>query len=90
MTEPSESHPSAAAPATDVRALVEYIAKSLVDAPGQVFVDQVEGDVFELEVAESETGKVIGRQGRTVRAMRALVSAAGARTHKRYTLEILE
>jgi predicted RNA-binding protein YlqC (UPF0109 family) len=74
----------------DVRMLIEHIAKSLVDAPEQVFVEQLDGDVIELEVAESDMGKVIGRQGRTVRAMRAVLSAAGVRTHQRYTLEVVE
>jgi uncharacterized protein len=74
----------------DARMLIEHIAKSLVDAPEQVFVEQLDGDVIELEVAESDMGKVIGRQGRTVRAMRAVLSAAGVRAHKRYTLEVVE
>jgi predicted RNA-binding protein YlqC (UPF0109 family) len=74
----------------DVRMLIEHIAKSLVDASEQVFVEQLDGDVIELEVAESDMGKVIGRQGRTVRAMRAVLSAAGVRAHKRYTLEVVE
>jgi predicted RNA-binding protein YlqC (UPF0109 family) len=74
----------------DVRVLVELIAKSLVDAPDEVFVEQLDDDVIELEVAESDVGKVIGRQGRTVRAMRALLGAAGIRANKRYTLEIIE
>ena len=74
----------------DVRALIELIAKSLVDAPDEVFVDQVDGNVIELEVAERDVGKVIGRQGRTARALRALLSAAGVRAHKRYSLEIIE
>ena len=74
----------------DVRMLIEHIAKSLVDAPEQVFVEQLDGDVIELEVAESDMGKVIGRQGRTVRAMRAVLSAAGVGAHKRYTLEVVE
>jgi hypothetical protein len=74
----------------DVRTLVELIAKSLVDAPGEVFVEHLDGDVIELEVAENDVGKVIGRQGRTVRALRALLSAAGVRTHKRYTLDVIE
>ena len=77
-------------PSGDVRALIEQIAKSIVDAPNEVFVEQLDGDVIELEVAESDVGKVIGRQGRTVRAMRALLNAAGVRAHKRYTLEIIE
>ena len=74
----------------NVCALIELIAKSLVDAPDEVFVEQVDGDVIELEVAESDVGKVIGRQGRTARAMRALLNAAGVRAHKRYSLEIIE
>ena len=74
----------------DVRMLIEHIVKSLVDAPEQVFVEQLDGDVIELEVAESDMGRVIGRQGRTVRAMRAVLSAAGVRAHKRYTLEVVE
>jgi predicted RNA-binding protein YlqC (UPF0109 family) len=74
----------------DVRALIEYIAKALVNAPEEVFVEQVDGDVIELEVAENEVGKVIGRQGRTVRAMRTLLNAAGVRAHKRYTLDVIE
>ncbi len=74
----------------DVRRLIEGIVKSLVDAPEAVSVEQVEGDVLELTVAPNEVGKVIGRQGRTARALRTLLSAAGVRAHKRYTLEILE
>jgi predicted RNA-binding protein YlqC (UPF0109 family) len=77
-------------PTGDVRLMVEKIAKSLVDAPDEVFVEQLDGDVIELEVAENEVGKVIGRQGRTVRALRNLLNAAGLRTHRRYTLEIIE
>lgn len=77
-------------PTGDVRLLIERIAKSLVDAPDEVFVEQMDGDVIELEVAENEVGKVIGRQGRTVRAMRNLLNAAGVRSHRRYTLEIIE
>ena len=77
-------------PPGDVRTLIEYIAKSLVDAPDEVFVERIDGDLIELEVAESEVGKVIGRQGRTARAMRTLLNAAGIRAHKRYTLDIIE
>ncbi len=77
-------------PSGDVAHLVELIAKSLVDAPDDVFVELFDDGVIELEVAESDVGKVIGRQGRTARAFRALLSAAGHRAHKRYQLEILE
>jgi uncharacterized protein len=77
----------------DVRTLIEQIAKSLVDAPDEVLVYQVEEEgetVIELEVAPDDMGKVIGKHGRTVRALRCLVNATGIRSQKRYALEILE
>jgi predicted RNA-binding protein YlqC (UPF0109 family) len=77
----------------DVRALVEQVAKALVDEPGQVSVNQVEegGEtVLELTVAPNDLGRVIGRQGRTARALRTLLGAAGLRLHKHFELEILE
>jgi uncharacterized protein len=77
-------------PSGDICALVEMIAKSLVDSPDEVFVEKFDDGVIELEVAESDVGKVIGRQGRTARALRALLGAAGARARRRYTLEIIE
>jgi len=73
----------------DVRTLIEKIAKWMVDAPDEVYVDQLDG-VIELEVAEGDVGKVIGRQGRNVRALRTLLSAAGVRARKRYTLEVID
>ena len=79
--------------AGDMRALIEQIAKALVDEPEQVAVDAVhepEETVLELKVAPNDLGKVIGKQGRTARAMRTLLGAAGMKLHKRYTLEILE
>ena len=76
--------------AADVRTLIEKIAKWIVDAPDEVFVDHLEGDVIEVEVAEGDVGKIIGRQGRNVRALRTLLSAAGVRARKRYTLEVID
>ena len=79
--------------APDVSGLVEYIAKALVDAPDQVLVNQVEEDdetVLELEVAENDMGKVIGRQGRVVRALRTLLDAVSDRFDRQFELEILE
>ena len=76
--------------ARDVRALIEQVAKALVDEPEQVSVTQLDGDVLELRVAPNDVGKVIGAKGRVARALRALLGAAGVRQHKRFTLEILE
>jgi hypothetical protein len=80
-------------PTGDLRVLVEHIAKALVDDPAQVSVNQVEegGDtVLELTVGANDLGRVIGKQGRTARAMRNLLGAASIRSNKRFTLEILE
>jgi len=76
-----------------MRALIDQIAKALVDEPDHVSVNQVDGEqavVLELKVAPNDLGKVIGKQGRTARAMRTVLGAAGMRFHKRFTLEILE
>ena len=73
--------------------LIKYIAQALVDNPDQVSVDEVEGNqtsVLELKVAKEDLGKVIGKQGRTARAMRTILSAASAKIKKRTVLEILE
>ena len=73
--------------------LISYIAQSLVDHPEQVSVSEVEGkqtSVLELKVAKSDLGKVIGKQGRTARALRTILSAASAKEHKRAVLEIIE
>jgi uncharacterized protein len=77
----------------DARALIEQIAKALVDEPDQVSVTAVEDGretVLELKVAENDVGKVIGKHGRTARAMRSLVNAAGMKLNKQFALEILE
>jgi predicted RNA-binding protein YlqC (UPF0109 family) len=76
----------------DAKVLLEQVAKALVDAPEQVSVNAVDEDgetVLELTVAENDLGKVIGKSGRTARALRTLLGAAGIKAHKRYTLEIL-
>jgi len=73
--------------------LISYIAKALVDNPDQVSVSEVEGNqtsVLELQVAKEDLGKVIGKQGRTARAMRTILSAASAKINKRTVLEIIE
>ncbi len=76
-----------------LKSLVEYIAKSLVDHPDQVNVNEVEGEkttILELSVAEDDLGKIIGKHGRTARAMRTVVNAAASKDRKRAVLEILE
>ena len=76
-----------------MKELIEYIAKALVDDPDEVSVSEVEGEiasVIELTVAKSDLGKVIGKQGRTARAMRTILSAASTKMNKRAVLEILE
>ncbi|MCA1960901.1 MAG: KH domain-containing protein [Desulfomonile sp.] len=76
-----------------MKELIEYIAKALVDSPDEVVVMEVEGEitsVIELKVAKSDLGKVIGKQGRTARAMRTILSAASTKLNKRAVLEILE
>ncbi len=76
-----------------MKELIEYIAKSLVDNPEEVRVTEIEGEqasVIELKVATEDLGKVIGKQGRTASAMRAILGAASAKMKKRSVLEILE
>lgn len=73
--------------------LIEMIAKALVDKPDEVEVTEVEGEqttVIELKVAKEDLGKVIGKQGRTARALRTILSAASTKIRKRSVLEILE
>jgi len=73
--------------------LLEEIAKALVDNPEDVQVTEIAGEqttVLELRVRNEDLGKVIGRQGRTARAIRTLLAAAGMKVHKRFVLEILE
>ncbi|HLW51793.1 MAG TPA: KH domain-containing protein [Candidatus Angelobacter sp.] len=76
-----------------MRALVEQIAQALVDTPAEVKVTPVEdGDatVLELRVAQSDLGKVIGKQGRTAKSIRTILGAASMKLKKRYVLEIIE
>ncbi|MBF0342664.1 MAG: KH domain-containing protein [Nitrospirae bacterium] len=76
-----------------MKELVEIMAKALVDRPEEVAVKEIDGEkttVFELRVAASDLGKVIGKQGKTARAMRTILSASGTKIGKRAVLEILE
>jgi len=76
-----------------MKEFIEYIAKALVDSPEEVVVSEVVGDqtsVLELKVAKEDLGKVIGKQGRSARAMRTILSAASTKLKKRTVLEIIE
>jgi predicted RNA-binding protein YlqC (UPF0109 family) len=73
--------------------LIEYSAKSLVDNPEEASVTELEGEqtsVIELRVAKEDTGKIIGKQGRTAGAIRTMVGAASTKMKRRSVLEILE
>ena len=77
----------------ELKELVEYMAKALVDYPDQVDVKDVVGEqttVIELKVAKEDLGKVIGKQGRTARSMRTLLNAAATKLRLRAVLEIIE
>ena len=79
--------------APNPKALIEHVAKALVNAPDAVFVEEVdEGEelVVELEVAEDDMGRVIGKSGKIARAMRNVLRAVGDKAGRRYELEILE
>ncbi|MCK6552527.1 KH domain-containing protein [Myxococcota bacterium] len=76
-----------------MRDLIDFIAKSLVDAPEQVEVTEfgdTEASIIKLKVSKEDLGKVIGKKGRTAKAMRTILSAAAMKTQKRSTLEIIE
>ena len=76
-----------------MKELIEYIVKAVVDFPENVSVQQVEGEnttVFELRVRQEDIGKVIGKKGRTINAIRTLLNATAAKADKRAMLEIVE
>lgn len=76
-----------------LKELIEFMARALVDSPELVKVSEIEGEqtsVIELRVAKEDLGKVIGKQGRTARAMRTILSAASTKIRKRAVLEIIE
>ena len=76
-----------------MKELVEYMAKALVDNPDQVNVKQIEGEssvILELQVAQEDMGKVIGKQGRIAKAIRTVVNAAAIKDNKRVMVEIIQ
>lgn len=77
----------------ELRELIEFMARALVDLPDQVSVKLIEGEqttVIELKVAKEDLGKVIGKQGRTARAIRTILNGASTKLKKRTVLEIIE
>jgi len=79
--------------AVEMKELVAYIAKALVDSPDDVNVNEIQAEqtsVLELRVAKDDMGKVIGKQGRTAKAIRKVVNAAATKIKKRAVLEIIE
>ena len=79
--------------ASELKELVEHLARALVDVPDQVVVNMIVGEqttVFELKVAKEDLGKVIGKQGRTARAIRTILNGASTKLRKRSVLEIIE
>ena len=80
-------------PLSELSKMIEYLAKMLVDLPDRVKVNEVEGEnttVIELDVAETDRGKIIGKQGRTARALRTILNGASTKLRKRTHLEIIE
>lgn len=78
---------------SELKDLIEFVSKSLVDIPEEVEVNEVEGEqttVIELKVAKSDLGKVIGKKGRTAYALRTILNAASTKLRKRSVLEIIE
>lgn len=78
---------------SELAKMIEYMAKMLVDLPDQVHVNEIEGEnttVIELKVAKEDLGKVIGKQGRTARAVRTVLNGASTKLRKRTVLEIIE
>lgn len=79
--------------ASELKDLIEYLAKALVDFPEKVHVNEIVGEqttVLELNVAKEDIGKVIGKQGRTARAVRTILNGASTKLRKRSVLEIIE
>lgn len=78
---------------SELKDLIEYVSKALVDMPDRVEVNEIAGEqttVIELKVDKSDLGKVIGKQGRTARALRTILNAASTKLRKRSVLEIIE
>jgi uncharacterized protein len=90
MSQPTSPEPKKLG---ELAKMIEYMGKMLVDLPDQVFVNEIEGEnttVIELKVAKEDIGKIIGKQGRTARAIRTVLNGASTKLRKRTVLEIIE
>ena len=77
----------------NLKELIEYMARALVDQPDKVAIKEIAGEktlIYELRVGEGDLGKIIGKEGRTAKAMRSIIAAAAMKQGKRAQLEILE
>ena len=93
MTDYDEIDPGHDGGDSEMKEMIDYIARRLVDKPDEVDVREVAGEkttVYELRVGDGDLGKIIGKHGRTIRAIRTLLSAAATKENKRAVLEILE
>ena len=87
------TNPSGAKQLSELSKMIEYMARMLVDVPDQVSINEIEGEnttVIELKVAKEDLGKIIGKQGRTARAIRTILNGASTKLRKRTVLEIIE
>ena len=87
------SQPGEKKPLSELSKMIEYVARMLVDLPDQVEVNEIAGEnttVIELKVAKEDLGKIIGKQGRTARAVRTILNGASTKLRKRTVLEIIE
>jgi uncharacterized protein len=93
IASPVQASASSGKKLSDLSKMIEFLAKMLVDFPDQVFVNEIEGEnttVIELKVAKEDLGKIIGKQGRTARAVRTILNGASTKLRKRTVLEIIE
>lgn len=93
MTEGSPASTDSVAQAASLRELLSHLARALVESPDKVEITEIEEPdalVFELHVDEADLGRVIGRQGRTAKALRTVLSAASAKMRRRVILDIIE
>lgn len=89
MSQPNEQKK----PLSELAKMIEYMARMLVDLPNEVEINEIEGEnttVLELKVAKTDLGKIIGKQGRTARAVRTVLNGASTKLRKRTVLEIIE